>query len=389
MPTVDQILSPELNDSVLRDLYEAAAGLVPWPQALDGLFAELKVRQMQLLTVDKSDGTLVRSDQPAHMDAIVFDAILDYVREYHRYDPHLSYTVSMPVGTVVNTAHVFPIEEYKAHPFYREYWSAFDVRELLAAKVAEDERYVVMLGMSRTHDLPAYTTADMALLERYVGHLAAAFRIVKHLGVVQSTAQAGIAIIEASARPMVLLGLNRRIIVANSLARQFLVSGGRLFETDDILCCRGAKASAEFQCAFEELQLAELAGKSQAARRRIALRLEGGAHVDQDLLCSIWAIQPATSMSAFGPMPVALLTIAPSSSVNFADPIFMGSMFDLTPAEAKITIALLEGGDLRSIAAAQRVSVETVRTQLKSVFAKTNTSRQSELIALLMRVASH
>jgi DNA-binding CsgD family transcriptional regulator len=87
-------------------------------------------------------------------------------------------------------------------------------------------------------------------------------------------------------------------------------------------------------------------------------------------------------------MPVALLTIAPSTSVNFADPIFIGSMFDPTPAEAKITIALLEGGDLRSIAAAQRVSIETVRTQLKSVFAKTNTSRQSELIALLMRVTS-
>jgi len=388
MPPIDPILSPELNDSVLRELYEAAAGLVPWPQALDGLFAELKVRQMQLLTVDKSNGTLVRSEQPAHMDAIVFDAILEYVREYHRYDPHLSYTGSMPVGTVVNTAHVFPIEEYKAHPFYREYWSAFDVRELLAAKVAEDERYVVMLGMSRTHDLPAYTSADMALLERYVGHLAAAFRIVKHLGVVQSTAQAGIAIIEASARPMVLLGLNRRIITANSLAREFLASGGLLFEADGILCSRGAKASYEFQRAFEALQLAELTGVARASPRRIALRLEAGALVDQDLLCSIWAIQPATSMSAFGPMPVALLTIAPSTSVSFADPIFIGSMFDLTPAEAKITIALLEGGDLRSIAAAQRVSIETVRTQLKSVFAKTNTSRQSELIALLMRVTS-
>jgi DNA-binding CsgD family transcriptional regulator len=94
-------------------------------------------------------------------------------------------------------------------------------------------------------------------------------------------------------------------------------------------------------------------------------------------------------MNAFGPTPVALLTIAPTTSKNFADPIFIGSMFDLTPAEAKITIALLEGGDLRSIAAAQRVSIETIRSQLKSVFAKTNTSRQADLIALLMRITSN
>jgi DNA-binding CsgD family transcriptional regulator len=389
VPLSGAVLPRELNDTVVRELYEASAGLVPWPKALDGLFAELKVRQMQLLTVDKTNGTLVRSDQPAHMDSIVFDAILEYVREYHRFDPHLAYTGSMPVGAVVNTANLFPIEEYKKHPFYRDYWAAFDVRELLAAKVAEDERYVVMLGMSRTHDLPAYTPADTALLARYVGHLAAAYRIVKHLGVIQATAQAGLAIIEASARPMVLLGLNRQIIAANSLARQFLASDGLLFEKDEILCCRGSKASAELQRAFEALQLAELTGSQEGTPRRIALRLQGSKIRDHHLLCSIWAMQPAMSMNAFGPMPVALLTIAPRTSKEFADPVFIGSMFDLTPAEAKIAIALLHGGDLRGIAAAQRVSLETVRTQLKSVFAKTDTSRQADLIALLMRVTSH
>jgi DNA-binding CsgD family transcriptional regulator len=322
------------------------------------------------------------------MDSAVFDAILEYVREYHRYDPHLSYTGSMPVGAVVNTARVFPIEEYKKHPFYRDYWSAYGVRELLAAKVAEDERYVVMLGMSRTNELPAYTAADMTLLERYVRHLAAAYRIVKHFGAVQATAQAGLAIIEASTRPMVLLGLNRGIITANSLARKFLASGDLLFERDGILCCRSSRARNELLRALEALQLAELTGKPPGAPRRIALRLEGGKAGRPHLLCSIWAMQPAASMNAFGPAPVALLTIAPPTSRNFADPIFVASMFDLTPAEAKIAVALLEGGDLRSIAAAQCVSVETVRTQLKSLFAKTDTSRQADLIALLIRVTS-
>jgi len=389
LPLSETVLPPELNDTVVRELYEAAAGIVPWPNALDGLYRELQVRHVQLLTVDKTSGALVRSEQPACMDSLLFDAILEYVREYHRHDPHLTYTGSLRIGAVVNTADAFPIDEYRRHPFYQEYWAAYGVREMLAAKIAEDDRYVVMLGMARTQELPAYASADLHLLERYVGHLAAAYRIVKHLGVVQATAQAGLAIIEASARPMVLLGLNQRIIGANSLARRFLASGGLLFERDEILCCRGSKASAELQRAFEALQLEELSGRPKGTPRRIALRLEGSKIRDHHLLCSIWAMQPATSMNAFGPMPVALLTIAPPTSKNFADPIFVGSMFDLTPAEAKITIALLEGGDLRSIAAAQRISIETVRSQLKSVFAKTNTSRQADLIALLMRVTSH
>jgi DNA-binding CsgD family transcriptional regulator len=385
--TLNFTTGPELNDTVVRELYEAAAGIVPWAKALDGLFAELKVRQMQLLTVDKTNGTLVRSDQPARTDPPLYDAILEYVRKYHTYDPHLSYTASMPIGAVLNTASVFPAKEYKMHPFYREYWSAYAVRELLAAKVAEDERYVVMLGMSRTHEMPAYTVADVALLERYVGHLAAAYRIVKHLGA--KTAQAGLAIIEASNRPMVLLGLNLRIIMANSLARQCLASGGLLFERDGILCCRGSNASTKLRRAFERLQLAELTGKPKGGPRRVALRLEGSETHDHLLLCSIWAMQPASSMHAFGPTPVALLTIATPTVKTLADPIFIGSMFDLTPAETKISIALLDGGDLRSIAAAQRVSIETVRTQLKSVFAKTHTSRQAQLTSLLMRVTGN
>jgi hypothetical protein len=141
-----------LNDRVVRNLYEAAAGLVPWSEALNGLYGEMQVRQMQLLTIDKRDGTLVRSDQPSCMDSIVFDAIMEYVREYHRCDPHVTYTGALPVGAVVNTADVFPRQEYKNHPFYREYWAAFGVRELLAAKIAEDDRFVVMLGMSRTQE---------------------------------------------------------------------------------------------------------------------------------------------------------------------------------------------------------------------------------------------
>jgi hypothetical protein len=80
----------ELSDTVVRQLYEGAAGIVPWSDALNGLYGELRVRQMQLLTVDKTNGALIRSDQPACMDALVYDAIFEYLREYHRHDPHLT-----------------------------------------------------------------------------------------------------------------------------------------------------------------------------------------------------------------------------------------------------------------------------------------------------------
>ena len=60
-------------------------------------------------------------------------------------------------------------------------------------------------------------------------------------------------------------------------------------------------------------------------------------------------------------------------------------MFGLTPAEARLAAGLAAGLDLPEIARRHRVAVATLRVQLKSVFAKTLTKRQAELVALLAR----
>lgn len=57
--------------------------------------------------------------------------------------------------------------------------------------------------------------------------------------------------------------------------------------------------------------------------------------------------------------------------------------FQLTPAEAKISALLLQGLGGKEIAEQIQRSRETVKSQLQSIFRKTNTSRQSELVALL------
>jgi DNA-binding CsgD family transcriptional regulator len=380
-----KMFQDDLNDRVVQNLYEAAAGLVPWSDALNGLHREMQVRQMQLLTIDKHDGTLVRSDQPSCMEPLVFDAILEYVREYHQHDPHVQFTGALPVGVVANTADNFPREEYDNHPFYREYWAAFGVRELLSAKIAEDDRYVVMLGMSRTQDLAPFESAHVRKLERYVAHLASAYRIVRHLGSVQATAQAGLALMETATRPMILLDRNQSIISNNGAAQRVLELGSVIYRNGTYLACRSKNDSLELRRALTSVGMTDVQGVSAPRPRRMALRFEGSEGGRETMLCSLWAMQPASTMSAFGPTSVGLLTVAECDSNDSADPVFLASMFDLTPSEAKLAVALLKGSDLKTIAAIHRISLETVRVQLKSLFTKTDTHRQSELIALLMR----
>jgi DNA-binding CsgD family transcriptional regulator len=60
--------------------------------------------------------------------------------------------------------------------------------------------------------------------------------------------------------------------------------------------------------------------------------------------------------------------------------------FRLTPSEAKLACIIVRGAPPNIAARELKISRETARNQLKSFFAKTNTHRQSELVALLMQV---
>lgn len=62
-------------------------------------------------------------------------------------------------------------------------------------------------------------------------------------------------------------------------------------------------------------------------------------------------------------------------------------LFGLTPAEAEMTARLANGESLDAIAEARNVCVDTVRTQLRTVFKKTGTHRQGELVCAVARLA--
>jgi DNA-binding CsgD family transcriptional regulator len=61
--------------------------------------------------------------------------------------------------------------------------------------------------------------------------------------------------------------------------------------------------------------------------------------------------------------------------------------FNLTPAEARLARFIARGEPLELAARTLGVKLPTVRSQLAAVFAKTNTCRQAQLVALLSRLA--
>jgi DNA-binding CsgD family transcriptional regulator len=63
------------------------------------------------------------------------------------------------------------------------------------------------------------------------------------------------------------------------------------------------------------------------------------------------------------------------------------SLFDLTPAEARLAQHLACGDSVEEVAQTLHIKMTTARTQLAAIFAKTETRRQAKLVAILSRVA--
>ncbi len=79
------------------------------------------------------------------------------------------------------------------------------------------------------------------------------------------------------------------------------------------------------------------------------------------------------TLNALGPRP------GPPAAI-------LAKTFRLTPSESKLACIIARGAPPDIAARELKISRETARNQLKSVFAKTDTHRQSELVALLLQV---
>jgi DNA-binding CsgD family transcriptional regulator len=79
----------------------------------------------------------------------------------------------------------------------------------------------------------------------------------------------------------------------------------------------------------------------------------------------------------------ALLTLTSMDLKPVPDPSVLAGVFGLTPAEVRLASIIATGANLDLAADQLHVSRSTVRNQLKTVFAKTATHRQAELVALL------
>jgi DNA-binding CsgD family transcriptional regulator/CRP-like cAMP-binding protein len=93
-------------------------------------------------------------------------------------------------------------------------------------------------------------------------------------------------------------------------------------------------------------------------------------------------------VSSAGALPTGALVFIRDPDWIAPAPELLQDLFGLTPTEAAIAAQLAGGAAPEAIADNQGIGLSTVRHHLKNLFSKTGTTRQAELVALVLRSAA-
>jgi DNA-binding CsgD family transcriptional regulator len=185
--------------------------------------------------------------------------------------------------------------------------------------------------------------------------------------------------LDALSTALVMVDASAKVLFANRNARAILAcrdgllsDGGRLIaqHCTDRTTLRAALATAT------NIGTGKAAPKPQAALISRATQRP----------LQIAAVPCRPGLLATPKKAAAIVLITDPDQKPPTQPELLRTLFRLTQAEIKLAVALHNGTSLSEAANLNCIGRETVRSQLKSIFVKTGTRRQSELIGLLVKL---
>ena len=363
--------SDESISHAIAAIYDAAVAPDRWPIALD---------QLRVLFGVVFAFSEFRDSARSHGDGVAIGighvAYQKFLRDQFLDSPSYAPGVPWYVGQVARTPDLVPKEILHRSRLYQEIWRPRRMSDTLRLSVSRDEfgtRHVFNFA----HVGGEFTPTDIRLAHLLMPHLQAADRLTQRLSKADMLAATAFSVLDALPHAVFLLDRDGRILHCNGVADALLQRGDRLVSRRGVLHA-ASQASTNRLAAL----LARAAGRGGVPPSAGTLRLARGIREGGLALLAMPFRQEAEWSLIRAPAVLLCVTeldvLPPPPARQIAE------LFGLTAAEGVLAADLLAGLDLREIAERRGRSINTVRTHLARLMAKTDVNRQSELMRLLV-----
>lgn len=361
-------------DALTGHLYDAALDETLWARLAPRIAACFQSPSATVSIQNRRLGSVRRLTQTANY---TIDLIEAHRAHFHKCDVWAEGARTRALSTVFMSSELIPDAEFEGTEFFQDFARKLGIFYVVGSVslIAGDD--LCVFGIHRPRSGEEYDEEDKARVARLLPHLERALQTRVRLHDAGIERQAALDALERSATGTLVVSREGRILYANRLAEALLSQA-------DAVCTFGGRLATADRPATERLtQLIRGAVDTAAGSGGSA----GGAVVVRrsDRLPLTLLVAPfRPAHDGFGaPVPAAILFIRDPEQATPAR-IALQELFGLTAAEASLAAALAHGKSLDEIATGQGITLNTARSYLKSVLAKTGTNRQAQLVALIL-----
>jgi len=272
----------------------------------------------------------------------------------------------------VHEAELFSAAEWESEPLKADWSTEWGFDHAAATAIHSPSGELLVFHLERRAGLPQFIQSDLDLLDAYRPHLARAgllatrWRLERLQIVADALAQIGL--------PAAVVAPNARVLAANELIQA--MTQHIIWLPKNAIALADPAANALLRRAIQEITR-----PAAASPRTFPTRAMAG--VESAIVHMIPT--PRRARDVFDGA-LGVLVITPLTSPDTPDVNLIRGLFDLTHSEAKVARGITQGLTISEIATRDGIHPETVRSQVKAVFAKTGTRRQAEVAALLAGV---
>ena len=373
-----QRITSASTDGLIANLYEAVFDPAMAVEFLQELAVRTESRAAHIAVFDnRSDAVLL--DLNAGVVGSTPEELAEIRRSYDEVYAPIDYRrmhlTSLPVGEWYQCHEVFPVQRLRRERFFREFVLKWDLRYFTAIKMGSGGGLTTYLGLNRRAEQGPHDEQDMRFLKQLTIHLTRASKLFYKSRSFRSYLSPELESLQYLSSGVIILDRFQRVLFTNAAAEALFQSEPGFALNDGVL----ETAAHSLRKRFSEEVTKVINNGTPGA---VLLKSMDGSR-NSGMPCYLLKLPEKSDSYRLAGDP-AVLVLVPQAQRNAPEAVaLLRTLYSLSRREADLAFSIANGATPQDYARDAKLEISTVRSQLKSVFLKTGTHRQTELVRLL------
>ena len=369
---------------IISNLYDAAIDPVRWPEILDQVAFEIGAQSSAIIlleTLNQYNYSINKMSSSLNSKA---EYLKVYERDYAKYEKeHFSRVSRLPAGQIINEIEYVedPIE-FRNRPDVAFLEKNFGFFERFAVRLNEERAWFDCITFQYNVSRGNITDREKKVLQKFLPHIARTTNLSRTFIELKNRYSAVLGVLDRLYVGVFLTLPSGEVLLKNQTADNILSqSDGLLTTKDNKITLLDPNNNALFKQAINNCCATALADRDSQSTKFKIRRPSG----KDDYLVDISPVKDTDQEieSNYKGAIVMVIDCEQRLPVNIKG---FKEIYELTTAEASVAQYLIEGKKYSEVAEIRGTSPETVKTQVNSVFNKTNSNSRSELFARLLSI---